>query len=71
MIFAFISSLTVNSSQNELASTVFIDFSFYLIIAGVIGWGLFRKEKGKYLSKTLVSLMIVAPLLFLLLRLGK
>lgn len=70
MIFSFISSLTVNSSQNELVSSVFIDFSFYLIIAGVIGWALFRKEKGKYISKALIAMMIVAPLLFLILTWG-
>lgn len=71
MIFTFISSLTISSSQNELVLSVFIDFSFYLIIAGLIGWGLFRKEKGKFLSKILATLMIVAPLLFLILKLGK
>ncbi|WP_319590830.1 hypothetical protein [uncultured Draconibacterium sp.] len=71
MIFSFISSLTVGSSQNELVSSVFIDFSFYLIIAGLIGWVLFRKEKGKYISKVLMTLMIVAPLLFLILKLGR
>lgn len=70
MIFSFISSLTVNSSQNELVSSVFIDFSFYLIIAGVIGWALFRKEKGKYIHKALITMMIVAPLLFLILKWG-
>ncbi|WP_319226961.1 hypothetical protein [Draconibacterium orientale] len=70
MIFSFISSLTVNSSQNELVSSVFIDFSFYIIIAGVIGWALFRKEKGKYIHKTLITLMIAAPLLFLILKWG-
>ncbi|WP_319481448.1 hypothetical protein [uncultured Draconibacterium sp.] len=71
MIFSFISSLTVNSSQNELVSSVFIDFSFYLIIAGLIGWVLFRKEKGKYISKALITLMIVAPLLFFIIKFGK
>lgn len=70
MIFSFISSLTVSSSQNELVSSVFIDFAFYLIIAGLIGWVLFRKEKGKYISKALATLMIVVPLLFLILQLG-
>ena len=71
MIFSFISSLTVNSSPNELVASVFVEFSFYLIIAGLIGWVLFRKEKGKFISKVLITLMIVAPLLFLILKFGK
>ncbi|WP_319501741.1 hypothetical protein [uncultured Draconibacterium sp.] len=71
MIFSFISSITVNSSQNEFVSSVFIDFSIYLIFAGLIGWLLFRKEKGKYISKALITLMIVAPLLFLIIKFGK
>ncbi|MDX8338966.1 hypothetical protein SLH46_07215 [Draconibacterium sp. IB214405] len=71
MFLAFISSISLSSSQNEIVSSVFIDFSFYLILAGLIGWLLFRKEKGKYLSKTLVTLMIVAPLLFLILKFGR
>jgi amino acid transporter len=70
MIFVFLSSLTHNSSQNELLSSVIVDFSFYLIIAGLIGVALFRKEKGKYISKALLTLMIVAPLLFLIIKLG-
>ena len=70
MIFTFISSLSMASSQNDLVASVFIDFSFYLIIAGIIGWVLFRKEKGKYISKALATLMIVVPLLFLILQLG-
>nr|WP_321485406.1 hypothetical protein [uncultured Draconibacterium sp.] len=71
MIFSFISSLTVNSSPNELVASVFVEFSFYLIIAGLIGWGVVRKEKGKFISKVLITLMIVAPLLFLILKFGK
>nr|WP_319997221.1 hypothetical protein [uncultured Draconibacterium sp.] len=71
MIFSFISSLTVNSSPNELVASVFVEFSFYLIIAGLIGWGVVRKEKGKFISKALITLMIVAPLLFLILKFGK
>ena len=71
MIFSFISSLTVNSSPNELVASVFVEFSFYLIIAGLIGWVFFRKEKGKFIIKVLITLMIVAPLLFLILKFGK
>jgi len=65
MIFAFISTITDFTSSGELISSFLIDFSFYTILAGLIGLLLFRKEKGKILSKTILIFMMVAPLLYL------
>lgn len=69
MVIAFISKITETTTNAQLLSEIAIDFAFYTILSGVIGWILFRKERRKIIHKAVFSLMILLPGLFLLFQL--
>jgi hypothetical protein len=65
-MIAFISIITETSTNQQILSELVLDLAFYTIIAGVVGWLLFGKQKKKVMTKAFFSLMILAPLLFLI-----